>query len=86
MYVLTTPKWLSTLILQEGKNLSTSDGIIDLGSSALKDMRLANGPQTALAVGATYNSPQYWRLGLSANYLAQNFIGLSSITRTDSFL
>ena len=60
-------------------------GFKELGSAAIKDMKLAQGPQKALAFGVEYRDPKYWWLGVTANYLGNNYANISTITRTDSF-
>ena len=61
------------------------EGNIDLGRAQLKDYKLAQGPQKALSFGIEYRDPSYWWIGATANYLAQNYIDISTITRTSSF-
>lgn len=61
------------------------DGNVDLGISNIKGYRLAQGPQTAIAIGLNYRAPKYWWIGATANYLANNYSNISTITRTDSF-
>lgn len=68
------------------EDLIATEGTVDLGIAKLKDLRLAQGPQTALAVGVEYRSPKYWWVGTTANYLIENYINLSTIARTQSFL
>ena len=68
------------------EDLIAPEGNIDLGIANLKDLRLAQGPQTAFAFGVEYRSPKYWWIGASANYLTNSYNGLSTITRTKSFL
>jgi hypothetical protein len=63
-----------------------TQGRVDLGTAAIKDYRLPTGPQIAAAVGMEYRNPDYWWLGITANYLTQNFTDISKITRTQSFL
>ena len=60
-------------------------GAKDLGTANLKDLRLAQGPQKALAFGMEYRDPKYWWVGMTANYLANNYANISAITRTGSF-
>ncbi len=60
-------------------------GTKDLGLAAIKGLRLAQGPQTAVAFGIEYRDPKYWWVGMTANYLADNYANLSTITRTNSF-
>ncbi len=68
------------------EEIISSQGSLNLGTAALKDYRLATGPQTAVAFGIEYRSPKYWWLGVTANYLTRNFTDISKITRTQSFL
>ncbi|WP_435623793.1 carboxypeptidase-like regulatory domain-containing protein [Flagellimonas sp.] len=67
------------------EDLIDPGGNIDLGISQLKNLRVAQGPQTAFALGVEYRDPKYWWLGASTNYLDNNYINISSITRTRSF-
>ncbi|WP_298504172.1 TonB-dependent receptor [uncultured Maribacter sp.] len=67
------------------EELINTIGRIDLGSAKLKNYRLAQGPQKALALGIDYRDPKYWWVGLSANYMGDNYANISTITRTDSF-
>ncbi|MFC4220863.1 carboxypeptidase-like regulatory domain-containing protein [Flagellimonas marina] len=68
------------------EELIAQEGTIDLGIAELKDLKLAQGPQTALALGVEYRAPKYWWVGATANYLTNNYINISTITRTPSFL
>ncbi len=61
-------------------------GKIDLGIANIKDYKLAQGPQMALALGVEYRDPKYWWMGATTNYLANNYANISTITRTQSFL
>ena len=60
-------------------------GSKELGTANLKDLKLAQGPQKALAFGIEYRDPKYWWVGMTANYLANNYANVSAITRTNSF-
>ncbi len=62
------------------------DGNLDLGVAKIKDYNLAQGPQRAYAIGLEYRDPKYWWLGVTANYLTDNYPQISMITRTQSFL
>lgn len=66
-------------------DLINLDGNIDLGKAKIKDYKLAQGPQKALAFGVNYRDPKYWWVGLTANYLANSYANISTITRTESF-
>jgi len=67
------------------EDLQRSEGNIDLGIAHIKNYRLSQGPQTALSVGMEYRDPSYWWIAGTANYLANNFIDIATITRTASF-
>ncbi|AEM70152.1 TonB-dependent receptor [Allomuricauda ruestringensis DSM 13258] len=68
------------------EDLIAPEGNIDLGIAALKDLKLAQGPQTALALGVSYRAPKYWWISGTTNFLTNNYSNLSIITRTSSFL
>lgn len=68
------------------EDLISKTGQVNLGPAALKDLRLASGPQHALSIGLDYRAPDYWWLGVTANYLASNHISPSALIRTKSFL
>ncbi|WP_010519040.1 TonB-dependent receptor [Croceivirga radicis] len=61
------------------------NGFIDLGKANLKDLRLNQGPQKTYSIGIEYRDPRYWWIGATTNYLDENYVGLSSIIRTNSF-
>lgn len=67
------------------EDLIDVDGNIDLGTANIKDYKLAQGPQKAYAFGIEYRAPKYWWVGATANYLANNYAHISTITRTRSF-
>ncbi len=60
-------------------------GNLDLGKAKIKDLKLAQGPQKAYALGLEYRDPKYWWVGGIANYLANNYGQISFINRTGSF-
>ena len=61
------------------------EGEIDLGEATINGLKLARGPQKAFALGFEYRDPDYWWVGVTANYLANNYANISKITRTASF-
>lgn len=67
------------------EDLISPEGSIDLGRANVKDFKLAQGPQQAFALGINYRAPKYWWIGATANYLADNYANISTITRTESF-
>ncbi|RAV27600.1 TonB-dependent receptor [Sinomicrobium soli] len=67
------------------EDLINPDGFLDLGMADLKGYRLSTGPQQAVSIGIEYRDPDYWWAGMTANYLADSFVDVSAITRTQSF-
>jgi len=67
------------------EDLINVEGTIDLGAANLKGYKLGQGPQTAISLGISYRDPKYWWLGTTVNFLGNNYINISSITRTQSF-
>ena len=67
------------------EELINLEGNIDLGEAAIKNYKLAQGPQKAFALGVEYRDPKYWWVGVTTNYLADNYANISTITRTESF-
>jgi len=63
-------------ILDEGYTIE------DLQVAYLKNYRVSAGPQTALTVGAKYNSPKYWFAGINANYYDDMYISESPFAHT----
>ena len=64
---------------------TNTDPTLDFGTAKLKGYRLAGGPQTATSVGIEYRDPKFWWIGANANYLANNYLDVSSLLRTDNF-
>lgn len=58
---------------------------LDFGTSKLKGYRLAGGPQTATSLGIEYRDPKFWWISANANYLANNYLDVSALLRTDNF-
>jgi len=53
--------------------------------SYLKDYKQSVGPQQGYSVGFEYRDPKYWWVSANANLLTNNYVGLSSLRRTDNF-
>jgi hypothetical protein len=64
---------------------TNTNPVIDFGTAKLKGYRVAGGPQTATSVGIEYRDPKFWWIGANANYLANNYLDVSALLRTDNF-
>ncbi len=67
------------------QELINPEGKADLGISKLKDLKLSRGPSQAISIGIEYRHPKYWWISTTLNRLAENYIKLAPITRTQSF-
>lgn len=59
--------------------------VTDLGAAELKGYRQAGSPQQAYSVGIEYRDPKFWWIGVNGNYLADNYLDISTLTRTSKF-
>lgn len=66
--------------------LANSQPIVDFGSAYLKNYRLPGMPQTAASLGLEYRDPHFWWVGANINYLADSYLDVSNILRTDNFV
>lgn len=78
----------------DNANLKTSDDnlasmgespIKDFGTTYLKNYRQPGMPQQAYSFGLEYRDPKFWWVGANVNYLADSYISISKIMRTDNF-
>lgn len=58
----------------------------DYDISYLKDYRLQTGPQTGYSLGIEYRDPKFWWLGVSGNYLTNNYLDVAPYRRTVNFI
>lgn len=61
------------------------EGMLALGPAFIKGYKVPSGPQQAYHMGLDYADPNYWRLGISANYFAANPLAISPLSRTKNF-
>ena len=66
-------------------SVDTNRSIVDYGRSTMKDYKQPGMPQQAYSVGLEYRAPQFWWIGANANYLADNYLDISPLLRTDNF-
>jgi len=59
--------------------------LLDYGVSHIKNYKQSGMPQTAASFGLEYRDPHFWWIGANINYLADNYIDIAPITRSDRF-
>ncbi|UUW10272.1 TonB-dependent receptor [Flavobacterium plurextorum] len=67
---------------------ATKNGVqttFDFGSAYLKNYKQSGTPQSAFSVGLEYRDPKFWWIGTNINYLTDNYIDVSPISRTSQF-
>jgi hypothetical protein len=55
------------------------------GESKLENYKLPGMPQQAYSIGVEYRDPKFWWIGANANYLADSYVDVSTLTRTNNF-
>jgi len=77
-----------------GVNFDTADfsqnqintiGFESLGEAAIKNYKVANGPQQAYSLGFEYKNLHKWSINTSGNYFSNGYLAISTISRTSSF-
>jgi len=64
---------------------TNTNPVTDFGTAKLKGYRVSGGPQTAASFGIEYRDPKFWWIGANVNYIANNYLDISSLLRTDNF-
>lgn len=58
---------------------------VNYGESHIKNYKQSGTPQAAANLGLEYRAPKFWWVGANVNYLANSYIDIAPITRTDRF-
>ncbi|RAR46752.1 carboxypeptidase-like regulatory domain-containing protein [Flavobacterium lacus] len=58
---------------------------INYGTATMKDYKQPGTPQQAYSLGLEYRDPKFWWIGANVNYLADSYMDISAIMRTDNF-
>jgi hypothetical protein len=59
--------------------------VVNFGTASMKNYRQPGMPQQAYSVGVEYRDPKFWNIGANLNYLADNYLDISPIMRTNNF-
>jgi hypothetical protein len=66
-------------------SIENTNPVFDFGTAALKNYKQPGSPQQAYSFGIEYRDPKFWWVGVNINYLANSYIDVSPIARTDHF-
>lgn len=58
----------------------------NFGEAYIKNYKVASGPQAGFTLGLEYRDPKFWWIGVSGNFLANNYIDIAPYRRTKGFL
>jgi hypothetical protein len=59
--------------------------VVDFGTSYLKNYRQGGTPQQAYSLGIEYRDPHFWWIGTNINYMADSFVDVDPLLRTENF-
>ncbi|MFD1062769.1 carboxypeptidase regulatory-like domain-containing protein [Winogradskyella litorisediminis] len=55
------------------------------GTTNLKDVHVAGGPERAFQLGFEYRDPDFWNIGVTTNYFSNAYIDVSNLARSANF-
>jgi len=55
------------------------------GTTKIKDLHVAGGPEIAYQVGFEYRDPDYWWVGATSNFFSNAYLDASNLTRSANF-
>lgn len=64
---------------------TNTNPLYNYGVAYIKNYKQSGMPQAAGSFGLEYRDPHYWNIGANINYLANSYIDIAPITRTDNF-
>ncbi len=57
----------------------------DFGEAKIEGYKLPGTPQQAYSFGIEYRDPKFWWIGANANYLADSYVDISTLKRTNNY-
>lgn len=55
------------------------------GTTQLKDFHVSGGPERAVQLGFEYRDPDFWNIGVTANYFSNAYLSISNLARSANF-
>ncbi len=55
------------------------------GTTHLKDVHVASGPERAFQIGFEYRDPDYWNIGVTSNFFSNAYLDVSNLARSANF-
>lgn len=69
----------------DGRQAQGLNPVVNFGQSHLKNYRQGGTPQQAYSVGVEYRDPKFWWVGVNGNYLADSYVDVDPLLRTENF-
>ncbi|RAJ18089.1 carboxypeptidase-like regulatory domain-containing protein [Olleya aquimaris] len=68
------------------QEFGTGRAIFGDGTTNLKDLHVAGGPERAYQLGFEYRDPDYWNIGVTFNQFSNAYVDASAIKRSTAFV
>lgn len=69
----------------DGRQAEGLNPIVNFGKAAMKNYRQGGMPQQAYSLGIEYRDPHFWWVGVNGNYLADSYVDIDPLIRTNNF-
>jgi hypothetical protein len=69
----------------DGRQAAGLNPVVDFGKSHMKNYKQGGMPQQAYSLGMEYRDPKFWWIGANINYLADSYIDIDPLLRTENF-
>lgn len=69
----------------DGRQAQGLNPVVNFGESSLKNYHQPGMPGQAYSLGIEYRDPKFWWIGFNANYLADTYVDVDALLRTDNF-
>jgi hypothetical protein len=68
------------------QEFGTGKAIFGDGTTNLKNLHVAGGPERAFQIGFEYRDPDYWNIGVTANHFSNAYVDPSALKRSAAFV
>ena len=68
------------------QEFGTGKAIFGDGTTNLKNLHVAGGPERAYQLGFEYRDPDYWNIGITTNYFSNAYVDPSALKRSAAFV
>ncbi|MFT3794450.1 carboxypeptidase-like regulatory domain-containing protein [Flavobacterium sp.] len=69
----------------DGRQAAGLNPVVNFGQSYMKNYKQGGMPQQAYSFGVEYRDPHFWWVGVNGNYLADSYVDIDPLLRTNNF-